>query len=168
MTSDCGHKLTPDFHVSQRATQSCQPWVEGSHQRVLIRPPSNARWQGHAPVRMGRANQETMRQAEKERMGRRKKKSPPAPSHFLALCGLTSDPCPVALSWLQGSARGQAAWDLRPVCLCGSQSLKQEVKALLWKPPTSVTTRRRNRIRIVLPWNRKYLTLTLCTFELKS
>lgn len=112
MTSDCGHKLTPDFHVSQRATQSCQPWVEGSHQRVLIRPPSNARWQGHAPVRMGRANQETMRQAEKERMGRRKKKSPPPHLTFSPFAGwpLTPvlSPCP--------DSRGQPEVRQRETC----------------------------------------------------
>lgn len=57
MTSVCGHKLTfdpslPDFHVWQKAAQSCQPWwkeVSSATWSVL----TNAWWHGHAPVRMG-------------------------------------------------------------------------------------------------------------------
>lgn len=94
--------------------------VEGSRQRVPIRP-----GHGHASVRMrGPIRKQCKRQ--RKRMGR---KSPPC--HFLALCRLTFDPCPVASSWLPGSAWGQAAWDLLPVCLCGCQSLEQEVKVLM-------------------------------------
>lgn len=93
LTSDCGHKLTFDPPPAPRLPcvteghTKLPAVVEGSRQRVPIRP-----GHGHASVRMrGPIRKQCKRQ--RKRMGR---KGPPC--HFLALCRLTFDPCPVAWS----------------------------------------------------------------------